>query len=199
MSFSKLCTEKVEMNCLVCTRVLKKSQKKYCGDSCYKIMKSEEQKLKYRKHNPLLPKRLCLLCQDSFQPFGQSHKCCDTVCRNLYEAKKQREKTKSRSTGTAKLYSKFWLPIATKSKCKGIPDSTINKIPTDNSPHKKEIQSFKKAGGTITRLPDQLNGRTPDVSTRSRYGWSTDSMMGFGFELDLMEQLIEFSESADEI
>ena len=67
------------------------------------------------------------------------------------------------------------------------------------SHYKKEIQSFKKAGGTITRLPDQLNGRTPDVSTRSRYGWSTDSMMGFGFELDLMEQLIEFSESADEI
>ena len=46
-------------------------------------------------------------------------------------------------------------------------------------------------------MSPQLDGRTPDVNLKS--GWAADTFMGFGFELDLMDQLIEFSESADEI
>jgi len=40
-------------------------------------------------------------------------------------------------------------------------------------------------------LPAQLDGRTPDVNLKSKYGWASDTFMGFGFEIELMDQLIE--------
>jgi hypothetical protein len=178
------------MKCVVCENECLNGRKRFCSIACQRFFKQNSDKTHYRRSNPKRPKQPCLYCEKNFHPRAENNTCCCAECRELYVVKKRAEKKKSILE-----FPKFWLQKP--SKCKVAPP--LNPLPTSNSPHKKEIIAFKKAGGKIDLMSPQLDGRTPDVNLKSKYGWAADTFMGFGFELDLMDQLIEFSESADEI
>lgn len=73
----------------------------------------------------------------------------------------------------------------------------LNPFSTANSEYSSEIQEYKKNGGEIELHPPQIDGRTPDVNLPNLSGWSVESMFGFGFEIDLLDKLVE--KSFDEV
>ena len=46
-------------------------------------------------------------------------------------------------------------------------------------------------------LPPQLNGRTPEVNVTNLSGWSIETLIGFGYEMELMDELSSISEVGD--
>ena len=75
------------------------------------------------------------------------------------------------------------------------PAIKLNPFSTANSGYSGEIQSYLKNGGEIELFPPQLNGRTPDVNILNLSGWSVETMFGFGYELELMDELAETSDA----
>jgi len=177
------------MNCKVCRKELSGRKTTFCSSTCALMHKSEVDKINYRKHRPLRPKRLCLFCGNLFQPRGESHRCCNKVCREQLVLKRNRDKPNKGSQNT-----KFWLSPSTK---KDRPHKKLNPLPTVNSEYSDQITEFLRAGGKIEVQPQQLNGRTPDVNITNLSGWSVESMYGFGYELELMDELSSASEVMD--
>ena len=70
-------------------------------------------------------------------------------------------------------------------------------FPINNSCFKAEIEEFKKKGGVIKKLPPQLNGEIPGVNVSNLSGWSIETLIGFGYEVRLMEELSTTSEVID--
>ena len=169
------------MNCTVCEKELSGAKTKFCSLTCQRYLAAKKDKALYRKSNPLLPKRKCLSCKKEFQPRQDNHTCCNADCRHNYLIELRRD------TKPQTIFPKWWIPLATTFKN---PPKLI-RLTTANSTHKNEIESFLKDGGKVVLLPAQLDGRTPDVNLKSKYGWASDTFMGFGFEIELMDQLIE--------
>lgn len=65
----------------------------------------------------------------------------------------------------------------------------VRPLPLANSDYSGQIEEFEKNGGMIQVFPPQLNGRTPDVNITSVSGWSVETMFGYGYEIQLMEEL----------
>tara|TARA_R100000656_G_scaffold89330_1_gene65164 strand:+ start:530 stop:1039 length:510 start_codon:yes stop_codon:yes gene_type:complete len=165
------------MNCVICNGVLGSDKQKYCSSSCYRFYRQEWYKAWYRKHNPLLPKIACIFCSTIFQPRSKRHKCCDVVCRELLEKKKQKgNRKKPKEPKEPKEYKK---------------GRTIElpPLPSDKSKYSGQIEEFKQNGGKVNVLPPQVSGRTPDVNITSLAGWSIETLFGFGYEIQLMEEL----------
>ena len=66
-----------------------------------------------------------------------------------------------------------------------------------NSEHKNEIEEYLAKGGKIESLPSQINGRTPEVNLNNLGGFSVETLYGFGYELQLMDELSSASEVGD--
>jgi len=163
------------MKCVVCDTVLGKWRIKYCTKTCYDWLKSKRQKAKYKKIFPPLPKILCIFCAAPFLPRDKRHQCCDIVCRKLLENRKDRDYRKEKSKP--------------KSKPKKKGKIVICPLPIANSRYSGQIKEFEKDGGRIQVFAPQLNGRTPDVNITSVSGWSVETMFGYGYEIQLMEEL----------
>ena len=189
------------MKCVVCKNVLSGKQTKFCGSGCYSFSQAERQKANYRKRSPRPSKRACVFCGTIFQPRGQAHICCNKYCRIVLENRKRRAAPKKPKK---KKETRFWEYRLTKveekieepEKPKEKPKKpkeiiTLCPLPKTNSDYLDEIKEFEETGGEIQLLPPQLNGRTPDANLRSIWGWSLETMYGFGYEIGLMEALIE--------
>jgi len=189
------------MNCFVCHRPLKGARKKFCSDSCYRIEKADEDKRRHRRSHPYRPKINCLFCNAPFIPRGDSHKCCNAVCRQLLELKKKREiarENKAKREKSQEKQAPFWHQIpCKKKKIKNIIKPKLTPLPVINSQYQEQIETYKNNGGVVDVLPPQLNGRTPEVNLNNLYGWSVETMYGFGYELELMDELSSASEVTD--
>ena len=168
------------MKCLVCNQDLGKHRRKYCTDTCYNWVYSLKQKERRWKVSPPQPKRPCAYCATVFQPRDHRHKCCDKVCRNLLESKRAKDSRKK--------YKKQ------KPKLKLVSDKLHSPpLPLANSGYSGQIKEFKKNGGKVKVFPPQCNGKTPDVNITSLSGWSVETLFGFGYEIELMEELSDVS------
>ena len=202
------------MKCIVCNTVLGKGKQRYCTKTCYDYRHNEIQKQKYKKRNPTLPKKPCVFCATVFQPKNERHICCDIMCRRLLENRKAREARKvkpKKERKPATLYfctsfreeelrdkpkveSKLEKIITPKRKAKTRRGKiVIRPLPISNSEHSGQIEEFEKNGGKIQVFPPQCNGRTPDVNITSISGWSVETMFGYGYEIQLMEELNDVS------
>lgn len=77
------------------------------------------------------------------------------------------------------------------------PTLTDEPMSLKNSEHKNEIEKYLANGGKIKSIPDQINGRTPEVNVTNLSGWSVETLFGFGYELRLMDELSSTSEVGD--
>ena len=199
------------MKCFICRGPLSGKQKKFCSQSCQKFYKQNEDKKRHLNARPLRPKRKCIFCDKLFRPRGDIHKCCDSVCRNLLEIKKRRELAKINKIARAKRKVKkvhIWKGTpSTKIPAKKDPDiirpakrkepKFVNPspLPICKSQHKQDIQEYLKNGGSIQLLPAQLDGRPPEVNVTSMGGWSIETLIGFGYETTLMDELSRESDA----
>lgn len=201
------------MKCIVCNTVLGKGKQRYCTKTCYDYRHNEIQKRKYLKRRPKLPKKPCVFCASVFQPRDKRHICCDVMCRRLLENRKAREARKAKPKKERKpatLYfctsfrkeelrdkpkvesklDKLIVPKSTKkNKKKELAKIVIRPLPIANSDYSGQIREFEKNGGRIQVFAPQINGRTPDVNITSISGWSVETMFGYGYEIQLMEEL----------
>ena len=74
------------------------------------------------------------------------------------------------------------------------PKLTDEPMSLKNSKHKNEIEDYLANGGKIKSLPEQIDGRAPDVNVTNLSGWSIETLIGFGYEIRLMEELSSTSE-----
>ena len=58
-----------------------------------------------------------------------------------------------------------------------------------NSKFSKEILEFLTSGGKVQKLSPQLNGRVPTVNPPELYLWDINSILGFGYEIELTDEL----------
>ena len=209
------------MKCYICRGPLSGKQKKFCSQSCQKFHKQNEDKKRHLKSKPNRPKRSCLFCGNSFRPRGKIHKCCDSLCRKLLETKRKREIAKRnkavrerRKEKQVHIWKRGYLqnnPNVKKengnanknankavSKPVSIPKKIIlQPLSTTNSQYQAEIEAYKEGGGAVKLLPPQLNGRTPEVNVTNLSGWSIETLIGFGYEMELMDELSSISEVGD--
>ena len=206
------------MKCYICRGPLSGKQKKFCSQSCQKFHKQNEDKKRHLNARPLRPKRKCIFCNKLFRPRGDIHKCCDSVCRNLLETKKKRENTQRNRIARKKRPEKqihIWKGTPTINppakeepskiaprikkiaKDRGKKFVKPNPLPIFNSQYREDIQEYLKNGGSIQLHPAQLDGRTPEVNITSLGGWSIDAILGFGYEIELMDELSSISEVGD--
>ena len=197
------------MKCIICGKDLSGIRRKFCSDSHRRFYHTREEKKRYLSSKKRLPKRNCLLCGNSFSPRGEAHKCCNNVCRQLFERKKKREiskKNKLLREQKKQVKLQFWKKLSNKNEPKKNEPKKNNKrknviktfpFPINNSCFKAEIEEFKKKGGVIKKLPPQLNGKIPGVNVSNLSGWSIETLIGFGYEVRLMEELSTTSEVID--
>ena len=164
------------MKCLVCNRILGKHRKKYCTDTCQDFFHSLKAKEKRKNARPLLSKISCIYCTTKFQPLNYRHKCCSITCRNLVE--------NQRAKDCRKKY---------KNQKRLLETQDVPSLPLVKSDFSSQIEDFKKNGGRIKVFPPQCNGKTPDVTITSLSGWSVETLFGFGYEIQLMEELNDVS------
>ena len=200
------------MKCVVCSEVLGGIKRKYCSAGCSEYQKARKSKINYRKHKPFLLKRECIFCAAIFRPRNEAHKCCNTDCRNLFEIRKKRQERKLRPKPKPREIvfnrSKDFFcskPIVEKipkikskpRKPKQKPEIKLEPFPTINSKYLLQIQDFLKNGGEVEPHPPQINGRTPEVNVTNLSGWSVETLYGFGYELELLDELSSTSERTD--
>jgi len=205
------------MKCVVCNEDLGKWKIKYCTKTCYDWLKSEQQKERYKNRSPKLPKIPCILCAKPFQPRDKRHICCDVACRRLLENRKDRDYRKENPKPKQKPATLYFctsvreeeLRDKPKEKEKSKPKKNTKKseekkakkkgkvvirpLPIANSEYSGQIKEFEKDGGRIQVFAPQCNGRTPDVNITSISGWSVETMYGYGYEIQLMEELNDVS------
>ncbi len=59
----------------------------------------------------------------------------------------------------------------------------------EKSEYKTEIENFLSQGGQVTVLPPEIGGRTPSIGVALKLGgWDMETLLGFGMEIDLMEE-----------
>jgi len=180
------------MKCKVCGNKLSGRKRVFCSQSCSVYSKRKSNQENYRKYNPFLPKRKCVSCSKEFQPRGESHQCCSNLCRESYRKQQNRIRAKIRADNP-KSNVKYWETFTPQVK-----DTTrLSPLPVSNSGYSDSIKEYLDNGGEIKLLPAQLNGRTPEVNLTNLSGWSVESLFGFGFEIDLLDNLVETVEEAD--
>ena len=181
------------VKCIVCSKKLTGKKRKYCSEKCYLKLRVPFEREHYRKHSPLLPNRNCIWCEKSFRPRGEVHVCCNRNCRTKLEQYKQREKRKQAPTSMHKWGKHGWVIRP------DFIETTLTDEPMSlqNSEHKNEIEEYLAKGGKIESLPNQINGKTPDVNLNNLGGFSVETLYGFGYELQLMEELSSASEVGD--
>ena len=198
------------MKCVICSNPLKRGQRKFCSDTCYRFECSERQRRNYRKISPLPDKRPCVFCNTIFQPRGEAHICCNKYCRMVLENRKRRDAPKNPRKKKEPRFWEYRIAIAEEKieklekpedqepKPKKVihPNIILRPMSTANSNYLEEIKEFEKQGGEIRLLPSQLDGRTPDANLRSIWGWNIETMYGFGYEIGLMEDLMEEMQDA---
>jgi len=173
--------------CVVCAKELNVAKKKrFCGESCSKHFAKNKFRLKWERLHPKLPNRKCKFCNKMFQPKVDTHRFCSARCRNeLSKEIRRLAPKKEKPIGQ----HRFWVK---KSK-QYISHKSNESLGTVNSKYQEEIKEFLKKGGKIDRQPDQLNGRTPAVNAPNLSGWSVETMFGFGYELELLDEISELS------
>jgi len=206
------------MKCVVCDTVLGKHKKKYCTKTCYDWFKCKQQKERYKKSSPSFPKIPCIFCDTRFQPRDSRHECCDIVCRRLLENRKAREARipKDKQKPKYKPATLYFCTHYREEELRDKPERAkehnaeskikvgirkheerqkekgkviVRPLPIANSGYSGQIEEFEKNGGMIQVFPPQCNGRTPDVNITSISGWSVETMYGYGYEIQLMEEL----------
>ena len=59
----------------------------------------------------------------------------------------------------------------------------------EKSEFKNQIQDYLKSGGLVTKLPPTLAGKTPSVGVPLHLGgWDQETLLGFGLDVELMEE-----------
>ena len=183
------------MKCIVCSKELTGRKKKFCSQKCYFVIRLPIEKKHYRKYSPYLPKRSCIWCGKSFRPRGNIHVCCNSKCLNQLENQKAKER---RDVDSFNMYKWGETGIILRPKRKRVkPTLTDEPMSLKNSEHKNEIEKYLANGGKIKSIPDQINGRTPEVNVTNLSGWSVETLFGFGYELQLMDELSSTSEVDD--
>ena len=166
-----------------CGKDLTGRRTRYCSDTCYMMQKLAREK-RVRKLYPALPQRNCIVCKILFWPKRTDHTCCCTNCRKTATKEQAQEKRKRRAVNPCK-----WTFNGYSGNTQ-VSEKTYHTSPNlGSSPNKKEILKYLSEGGRVTRLPDQQNGRTPSIAIPHVSGWSPDTLMGLGYEMQLMDEI----------
>ncbi len=155
------------MECIICKKLLKGYQKKYCSQTCQDYKKAERQ---HRKFVRELGTRQCPVCKTSFQPIRRNNIYCSPTCLKKNHAK-QRRLGNIINTKPGKL------KIIEHSK------PHFNQNCSDN---KSAIKEYLKNGGKITTLPVAPAGKTPEINFK--HAWVPTELYGNGLLYDIGEE-----------
>lgn len=185
--------------CINCGDKLTGIKTKFCGKNCYDILRKKQQQKRYKLFKTPLAKRICIQCAEEYQPVKYHQECCCYNCRIIFN---QNNRTYTPAKGGKVKQVKYWQqPFRPKILISGTPIKR-SALPISSSSFQDQIKDFLSGGGKIKVLPDQLNGRTPSVGginaikvSKREQGynvdvsghWDASTMLGFGYEIDVMD------------
>lgn len=130
-----------------------------------------------------LKNRKCIVCGDKYKPRTSRQRVCTRNCRIILSnsLRKKKEPTiEDNSTWetTSKIKQHF------------ITQELVGEVSMiAQSKYSNEIQGYLNSGGKVTKLSPQIAMPIPSVGVAIKLGgWSSESLQGFGIEIDLMEE-----------
>ena len=183
---------KTKKKCCQCSGELSGLRTRFCSDTCSDQNAKERAERKYNLLRKFIEDRICITCKERYTPRTTRQECCSRSCREIYIIRARREaRLKNRANFTSKkcqdANKHFLGSLSNKIMIQG-EDQNSN---LDNSDFKNQIEEYFKKGGKVTRISPTI-GRSPSVGIPLNFGgWTPETLIGFGDELDLVEYNVD--------
>ena len=179
----------LKKTCAVCGDLLRGLRTRFCSKTCADKHEQERKKKRYSLLKRHLKKRKCWVCKESYEPRTSRQEVWSRRCRNILSGRKRREEKNKKVTILGGGRGKFGRGVTAR-----IPVPYIKKTETEEvqmiskSDYQNEIQDYLSKGGKVTIFTPVPSQKTPSVGIPLRLGnWTTDTLLGFGSEIDIME------------
>ena len=176
-------------NCDECGKTLTGMKTRFCSDACYLYAKGIRQIKKSVLFHTNFKPRPCVTCSAEFRPKRKAHYTCSRACSQIEAMRKQKAKRAAEPPREKQPPDTFRYTKVAPEKITTHVKPVFCQSDGVHQTLKNEVLRFIKKGGCITKLPAQMDGKTPAINFA--HSWHPDELMGFGYEIAAQEVLSE--------